>query len=59
MPCYVNKDNGEIIDDCCLDYGRKEECLYAIKYKKREYCRYWVEPKICQHCKQVIKNDLP
>ncbi|WP_019022988.1 hypothetical protein [Thioalkalivibrio sp. ALE23] len=40
--CHVEAEIEGIIDEnCVLDYGRPEECIYAKPGMRREQCQYW------------------
>ena len=42
--CFVNVENGdqdEPDNDCCIDSGFRDECVFAAHIRSRESCRYW------------------
>lgn len=41
--CYVDTNTTDLPppDDCVLDYGDRDGCLYAARRRRRETCKYW------------------
>lgn len=39
--CHVDLAEDEAPDGCVIDYGTKEDCIYATRRRKREGCRFW------------------
>jgi hypothetical protein len=41
--CHCDLDEGEEPDECYIDLGRLDDCIYAPRHRTREGCPYWRE----------------
>jgi len=41
--CHCDLEEGVNPDDCVIDLGRKDDCVYARNGIKKEECPYWKE----------------
>ena len=39
--CHVDLSDDEEPDDCVLNYGTRDDCVYAARRRVPHTCKYW------------------